>query len=69
MGLERLDQVLGGLQQVRGSSSKGFGDLLKGLEAENLSLKENTIMIINLKKEKEKKISICPPLNLDAFMR
>lgn len=55
MGLERLDQVLGGLQQVRGSSLKGFGDLLKGLEAENLSLKENTIMIINLKKKKKKR--------------
>lgn len=39
MGLERLDQVLGGLQQVRGSSLKGFGDLLQGLEAENISLK------------------------------
>lgn len=58
MGLERLHQVLGGLQQVRGSSLKGFGDLLQGLEAENISLKENTIMIINLKivEKKKKKI-------------
>lgn len=46
MGLERLDQVLGGLQQVHGSSLKGFWDLLKGPKAGNISLKENTIMTV-----------------------
>lgn len=45
MGLERLDQVLGGLQQVRGSSLKGFGDFLEGLEAQNTSLEDNTMFI------------------------
>lgn len=54
MGLERLDQVLGGLQQVHGSSLKVFGHLLKCPKAGYISLEENAIMTVNEKnKNKE----------------
>lgn len=51
MGLERLDQVLGGLQQVHESSLKGFWDLRKGPQAESSPPEENTAMTLKVKED------------------
>lgn len=61
MGLERLDQVLGGLQQVRGSSLKGFGGFTPRPGGREYFTQR--------KYHNDHKRFFKKMLNLDAFMR